>query len=317
MSQTRFSLLCVILLLLAGLSTRIGLNNYLFFAGYVVVQYMVLATAWNVLGGYAGYVNFGISGFFGIGVYSTVVLSQLMPLPLPLYVLIAAAVAGLAGLATGYLTLRLRGVFFSIATLGLSVVLQTFVLNWDFVGGARGVTLVQPATTAVFQNYTQYLFFEMAALALIAVCIARWIERSWVGRGLAALRDDEQAAECAGVATLRLKLLATTISGALMGAAGASYPLYVGYVDPYSTFSLVLAVNTLAMPLIGGTASWVGPVIGAVLLSLVQVGTGVTAFSQWSALIVGVLLVLFVIVAPNGLLGLLHRRASLSKERSA
>jgi branched-chain amino acid transport system permease protein len=209
----------------------------------------------------------------------------------------------------------LRGVFFSIATLGLAVVLQTFVLNWDFVGGARGITLVRPATTAWFGNYTQLLFFEMTALAVGAVWVARWIERSWVGRGLAALRDDEQAAECAGVATLRLKLLATTISGALMGAAGASYPLYVGYVDPYSTFSLVLAVNTLAMPLIGGTSSWRGPVLGAVLLSLVQVGTGVTAFSQWSALIVGILLVLFVVVAPNGLLGLFRRSATPTAEQ--
>ena len=102
-----------------------------------------------------------------------------------------------------------------------------------------------------------------------------------------------------------------------MGAAGASYPLYVGYVDPYSTFSLALAVNTLAMPLIGGTANWVGPVIGAILLSLVQVGTGVTAFSQWSSLIVGVLLVLFVIVAPNGLMGLFRRNRSPASERAA
>jgi branched-chain amino acid transport system permease protein len=315
MNLGRFTLSCLVLVAFAALATRIGLNQYVFFAAYIVAQYIVLATAWNILGGYAGYVNFGVAGFFGIGVYSTVVLNQLMPLPLPLYVLIAAMVAGLAGLATGYLTLRLRGVFFSIATLGLAVVLQTFVLNWDFVGGARGITLVRPATAAWFGNYTQLLFFEMTALAVGAVWVARWIERSWVGRGLAALRDDEQAAECAGVATLRLKLLATAISGALMGAAGASYPLYVGYVDPYSTFSLVLAVNTLAMPLIGGTSNWRGPVIGAVLLSLVQVGTGVTAFSQWSALIVGILLVLFVIVAPNGLLGLFRRSAGPTAEQ--
>lgn len=317
MSASRFTFFCVLVLIAAALSTRIGLNDYTFFAAYIVAQYIVLATAWNVLGGYAGYVNFGIAGFFGIGVYSTVALSQLVSLPLPLYVVIAAVIAGLAGLATGYLTLRLRGVFFSIATLGLAVVLQTVVLNWDFVGGARGFTLVRPATPSLFSNYTQYLFFAMTTLAVIAIWLARWIEHSWMGRGLAALRDDEQAAECAGVATLRLKLMATTLSGALMGAAGASYPLYVGYVDPYSTFSLALAVNTLAMPLIGGTANWVGPVIGAILLSLVQVGTGVTAFSQWSSLIVGVLLVLFVIVAPNGLMGLFRRNRSPASERAA
>ena len=317
MGMGRFASYCLLVLIVAALSTRTGINSYAFFAAYVVAQYVVLATAWNILGGYGGYVNFGVAGFFGIGAYSTVALNQLMPLPLPLYVVSAAALAGLAGLATGYLTLRLRGVFFSIATLGLAIVLQTFVLNWDFVGGARGITLVRPATTLFFSDYTQFLFIEMVALALVAVGLARWIELSWTGRGLAALRDDEQAAECAGVPTLRLKLLATAVSGALMGAAGASYPLYVGYVEPYSTFSMVIAINTLAMPLIGGTSSWVGPVIGAVLLSLIQVGAGVTAFSQWSALIVGVLLVLFVIVAPNGLLGLFRSLAAPPVRRSA
>ena len=293
--------------LAALLATRIGLNEYLFFAGYVVAQYVLLSTAWNILGGYAGYVNFGISGFFGIGVYTTVVLTKLWNAPLPVCIVAAGLLCGLSGLATGYLTLRLRGVFFSIATLGLSIVLQTFVLNWDFVGGARGVTLTRPATVMLFGSYTQWLFVCMVALALVSVGVARWTERSWVGRGLAALRDDEQSAECAGVPTLRLKLLATTISGALMGCAGAPYPLYVSYVDPYSTFSLAIAVNTLAMPLIGGTASWAGPVIGALLLGSIQAVTAVTSLSEISQLIVGVLLVLFVIVAPNGLLGLFHR----------
>lgn len=297
----------LLVLAAAVLATRIGLNEYLFFAGYVVAQYVLLSTAWNILGGYAGYVNFEISGFFGIGVYTTVVLTKLWNVPLPLCIIVAALLCGLAGLATGYLTLRLRGVFFSIATLGLSIVVQTFVLNWDFVGGARGITLTRPATVMFFGSYTQWLFACMVLLALLSVGIARWIERSWVGRGLAALRDDEQSAECAGVPTLRLKLLATTVSGALMGCAGAPYPLYVSYVDPYSTFSLAIAVNTLAMPLIGGTASWLGPIIGALLLGSIQAVTAVTSLSEISQLIVGILLVLFVIVAPNGLLGLFNR----------
>jgi branched-chain amino acid transport system permease protein len=293
------------LLLLAGLiSTRLGVSPYLFFAGYVVLQYVVLATAWNILGGYAGYVNFGVAGFFGIGVYSTVVVTKLGGLPLPLEIAVAALVAGLAGLGMGYLTLRLRGVFFSIATLALAIVVQTLVLNWDFVGGARGATIAVPASTTGFSNYVHWLFVGMLVLSAIAVSTARWIERGWIGRGLAAIRDDEDSAECSGVPTLRLKLLATTLSGALMGAAGASYPLYVGYVDPYSAFSLSLAVNTVAMPLVGGMRDWRGPVAGAVLLGTVQVVTGVTSLSEISQLLIGALLVLFVILAPNGLMGL-------------
>src|SRR5262249_17895449 len=120
MSNRAFSAICVLLIAASGLITQLPVNDYLFFAAYVVAQYVVLATAWNILGGYAGYVNFGISGFFGIGAYSTVAVSQYAQLPLPLYVMIAAVIAGLAGLATGYLTLRLRGVFFPIATLGLA-----------------------------------------------------------------------------------------------------------------------------------------------------------------------------------------------------
>jgi branched-chain amino acid transport system permease protein len=144
----------------------------------------------------------------------------------------------------------------------------------------------------------------MLALAIGSILIARLIERSWLGRGLAALKDDEIAAECAGVPTLRMKLLATGISGALLGAAGAPFPYFVTYVEPGSVFSLTIAVSAIAMPLIGGTATWIGPVIGAVLLGTLQQYTNVNISSEWNLLIVGVLLVVFVAVAPNGIVGL-------------
>ena len=109
------------------------------------VQYIVLGTAWNILGGYTGYVNFGITAFFAIGAYSTVALHKLVPtLPLPVMIVVSGVMAGLVGLGTGYLTLRLRGVFFSIATLALAVVVQTLITNWDFVGGARGAYVLRP-----------------------------------------------------------------------------------------------------------------------------------------------------------------------------
>ena len=133
---------------------------------------------------------------------------------------------------------------------------------------------------------------------------ARAIERSTLGLGFAAIRDDELAAEAAGVPTLRLKLIATTLSGALMGMAGAPLPYYVTYLDPASSFNLTYAVNSIAMPLIGGMTSWIGPVIGAVLLGTIQQVATVTISSAVNLLIVGVLLVVFVIVAPNGIVGL-------------
>ncbi len=287
-------------------------NDYVFFAGYVVLQYVVLATAWNILGGYCGYVNFGSAAFFALGAYSTVAIykfiteNEFYRMPLPVLILIGGAVSGLVGLGMGYLTLRLRGAFFAIATLALAVVLETLVVNWQFVGGSRGAFIIRPEQIAPFGPYVRYLFLLMLLLAVIAIAAARLIERSRLGRGLAAIRDDELAAEASGVPTLKLKLIATTISGALMGMAGAPFPYYIGYLQPSSTFGLDYAVNSIAMPLIGGTTSWVGPLIGSILLGTLQQIATVTISSAVNLLIVGCLLVGFVIVAPNGIVGLVH-----------
>src|SRR5262249_31904247 len=150
-------------------------------------------------------------------------------------------------------------------------------------------------------------------LAVFAVGVARWIERSRLGLGFAAIRDDEQAAEASGVPTLRLKLIATTLSGAMMGMAGAPLPYYLTYLDPASSFnlahagcSLAYAVDSVAVPLIGGMTSWVGPIIGAVLLGTIQQVATVTISSALNLLIVGLLLILFVIIAPNGIVGLVQ-----------
>jgi branched-chain amino acid transport system permease protein len=286
-------------------SARLIDNAYVFFAGYVVMQYIVLATAWNILGGYTGYVNFGTAAFFALGAYSTVVLHKTMPLlPLPAMMLAGGVVSGIVGLGMGYLTLRLRGTFFSIATLAMAVVAQTLITNWNFVGGSRGAYIIRPANSPIFAgDYIQYLFGIMLLLSVTSIAIARAIQYSRLGYGLSAIRDDELAAEAAGVPTLRLKLIATVLSGSLMGMAGAPLPYYVTYLDPASGFSLSYAVNTIAMPLIGGTATWLGPVIGAILLGTLQQVATVTISSALSLLLVGLLLVGFVIAAPKGIVG--------------
>jgi len=140
--------------------------------------------------------------------------------------------------------------------------------------------------------------------------LTRIVERSKLGYGFATIRDDELAAEASGVPTLKLKLIATTLSGALMGMAGAPFPYYIGYLQPSSAFALEYAVNSIAMPMIGGTTSWVGPLVGALLLGTLQQVTTVTISSAVNLLIVGLLLVGFVIIAPNGLIGLWRRSSS-------
>ncbi len=303
-------------------------NDYLLFAGYVVLQFVVLATAWNILGGYCGYVNFGSAAFFAMGAYTTIALHKLganpgryladtpfeilgpvLPLSLPTLIVLGGAISGLVGLGMGYLTLRLRGVFFAIATLAMAVVLQTIVINWDYVGGSRGAYIIRPDTAALGPftlTYIQYLFLLMLLLAVLGLWVARAIERSRMGLGFATIRDDEAAAEASGVPTLRLKLIATALSGALMGMAGAPLPYYVGYIEPAAAFGLQYSVNAIAMPMIGGTTSWVGPLVGAILLGTLQQWATVTISSVWGVLIVGVLLVAFVIIAPRGIVGMVE-----------
>jgi branched-chain amino acid transport system permease protein len=285
--------------------------DYLYFASYTILQFIVLATAWNILGGYCGYVNFGSAAFFAMGAYSSVFMYKLHPLPVPVLIVIGGMVSGIVGFGMGYLTLRLRGSFFAIATLALSVVLQTLVVNWDFVGGSRGAYIIRPEEiefAGITINYIEYLFGLMLLLAVIALVTARTIERSQLGFGFATIRDDEMAAEASGVPTLRVKLIATTLSGAFMGMAGAPFPYYIGYLQPSSAFGLEYAVNSIAMPMIGGTTSWVGPLIGAILLGSAQQYATVTISSAVNLLIVGLMLVAFVIIAPNGLVGLVQER---------
>jgi branched-chain amino acid transport system permease protein len=307
-STARFWLSTGAAALLLVLGLRVVGNDYAWFAGYFVLQYVVLATAWNVLGGYAGFVNFGSAGFFAAGAYTAVALRNAFGFGLLQALPVGILVGALLGLGTGYLTLRLRGVYFSIATLSLAIVLHTLIVNWSFVGGSRGAYVVLPRDVWPFARYGEYLFVVMLTLAVLAVGLARGIERSRLGQGLAALRDDERAAEAAGVPTLRLKLAATAISGALMAAAGVPLPYYSGYLNPEAAFGLTYALNTMAMPLIGGTSHWIGPVIGAVLLASLQQAATVTISSSANLLIVGALLVGFVIVAPNGLIGLFRGR---------
>jgi branched-chain amino acid transport system permease protein len=179
-------------------------------------------------------------------------------------------------------------------------------VNWDYVGGSRGAYILRPETVPVIGNYIKYLFLIMLLLAVAALTTARLIEHSRLGYGFATIRDDELAAEACGVPTLRLKLIATTISGALMGMAGAPFPYYISFLQPDSTFGLDYAVNSIAMPLIGGTTSWIGPLVGAILLGSLQQIATVTISSAVNLLIVGFLLVAFVIVAPNGIVGLVR-----------
>ena len=140
--------------------------------------------------------NFGTSAFFGLGVYTAVFLFKATGAPLLVQILAATGVGALLGLLVGLLTLRMRGIFFSIATIAITIIIETFIINWKFVGGASGIQMIRPAAMFPFDSYIKMLFVNSAVMVVIAVALARFIQGSWIGRGLQALRDDEMAAEC-------------------------------------------------------------------------------------------------------------------------
>ena len=295
------------IVLIAGVGLPLApINEYVFYAGYMVLTFVVLATAWNILGGYAGYVNFGPPAFFGIGAYSAVLLFKWLQAPLVVQIAGAALMGGLLGFGVGMLTLRLRGIFFAIATVAVVFIMETLMVNWRYVGGATGLQLLRPPVE-LFDSYTRMLFAVMAAMSVGAVAIARTIQTNWIGRGLRALRDSEEAAESSGVPTLKLKLFACTVSGALMGAAGAPMPIYLSFIEPASTFNLSYTIGALGSAIIGGMSHWLGPIIGAILLGTLQQVITVTISGEVNVLVVGVLLVVFVVLAPEGILGLFKK----------
>lgn len=302
-----FTLGALAVMALGVAMTQTVANPYVFFAAFVIVQSVALATGWNVLGGYAGYINFGATAFYGAGAYTGAFLLKAFDASIFLCLPAAALVGGGLGLMMGYMTLRVQGVYFAIGTIALVVMIHTLVLNIEYLGGASGMALMGPEPPAWTGGQVQFVFLVMLGIAVLAVACARWIEISWVGRGFRALRASEEAAECAGVPTFKLKLAACAISGAILAMTGAPLIFYASFIEPETVFGLALALNAIAMPLIGGKRSWPGPIIGAVLLGSVQQAATITISSELNILLVGVVLIGFVAVAPDGILGLIDK----------
>jgi branched-chain amino acid transport system permease protein len=204
----------------------------------------------------------------------------------------------------GALTLRLRGVYFAVSTLSLSVMLETLIVNWPYVGGSGGAYLIRPKAFAPFLSYTEYLCLLMFVVAAGAAIASAAIERSFIGAGLTAIRDDETAAAALGVPTLRLKVASATVSGAILGVAGAPLPFYNSYLNPDTAFAIGYSVNAIAMSLVGGTETWLGPVVGAFLLGSLQQFASAFVSSSASLALIGLVFMAFVVLAPRGLIGL-------------
>jgi branched-chain amino acid transport system permease protein len=273
-----------------------------------VFLYITLAQSWNIIGGYAGYVSFGHVTFFGIGAYVAALLFRGLGWPPYLAALPAGLVAAGFALIVGYPTLRLRGPYFGIATLALSLVVQLAVANLPFTGAGEGI-VVRGGLPFRRLALEQAFYFMYFVLALLSVATVLWIELSKFGYGLRAIRDDQDAASSLGVNATRLKLVAFGLSSFFPGAAGAIYAHQAAFVSPSDVFTLLISIKSLVYAVVGGAGTVLGPILGATLMELLNmfISTSPLAAYHIDRIVFGLLLTLAVLAAPRGLLGLLER----------
>lgn len=278
-----------------------------------ILLFAMLAQAWNILAGYCGQISLGHAVFFGAGAYTSSVLQMTVGLN-PWIGLLAGAVLAVAlSQAIGYPCFRLRGHYFAIATIAIGEIVHTVAINWEFIGGARGLTLpIRPDSLAAFQFHgSKYLYYYII-LALTALCfLVTWrIERARIGYYLRAIREDAGAAQSVGIPVTRYKQAAMAFSAAFMAMGGTFYAQYVLYLDPDSVFPLALSILVCLLAVVGGVGTLWGPLVGAGLMIPLSEFTRVQWGGTGSAvdlLVYGALLTIVAVFQPSGLVGMVQR----------
>jgi branched-chain amino acid transport system permease protein len=292
----------IMLFVIYGLTTES--LDYLNTLG-VVFMYVVMTQAWNILGGYGGYFNFGIVTFFGIGAYTTALLFHFYDLSPFVTAPVAGLVAALIAFLIGIPTLRLRGAYFAVVTMIVTFAMQILVLDLPFTQGAMGVFLtpldLSPRATE------QLFYFVFFGLALATTALIYVIENSNFGWALVAIREDEDAAEVIGVRTTAVKWVGNAVAGFATGLIGGIYAIRILYIEPTSTFSLDISLNVVLMTVIGGAGTWMGPLIGAPLVLLVAEALRVTVTSEVNRAIFSLIVIVMALYLPRGLMGLIGR----------
>jgi branched-chain amino acid transport system permease protein len=286
-----------VLLLLAPVVFERGPLNDL----WSVALAVVLASAWNLLGGLAGQVSIGYSAFLGIGAYTTALLALRGVEPyatLPL----AATLGAAFSFAVGLPTFRLRGPYFTIATIGVGEAVRVLAAGVAFTGGSSGIRM-PPRSFNFGLNYAVMVVFAVAVVTLAA-----WLKQSPFGVALAAIRQDIDAAEALGINATRYKLAVHAISAALVAAAGSLFAINFQYISPGSVFDFRLSLAIVLMPIVGGLGTIAGPVLGAIVFSYLQIKMlSVPALRDSYLFLYGGLLILVMLFEPQGLLGLWRR----------
>ena len=281
---------------------------YLVSLALVVLLAIVLASSWNIISGYTGYISFGHAGFFGIGSYIGALLIVHKLADWWVAAILAGIGTALLAVPMGVLTLRLRGPYFAITMFGLSELARVIASSWDaLTGGGAGVYLP-------FLEDRTSNFYAMSILALAAVAVAYVIATSGPGLKLMSIREDEVAAQTLGINTTWYKAGAFVLSAFFPGVAGAIYARQIGYIDPLTVFGVIWSIRAVATAMFGGQGTVLGPILGGIVLTLV---------SEWAwaespfayQIVFGGLIVVVLLFMPGGVMRLLEQRAWIPRTR--
>ncbi|NOY45207.1 MAG: branched-chain amino acid ABC transporter permease [Deltaproteobacteria bacterium] len=291
----------------AGVFAVIPLLTRDTFALRVVTEAMMwigLAVAWDVLGGYTGYLNFGHGAFFGLGAYTTAVLMMRGHWPFALALVAGGVTAGAAAVVAGLPTLRLKGAYFAIATWALSRAVQQLALVLEFTGGPDGMRL---------PPFLNPMFFYYLMWALVtAIFVVLWIllERSAFGLKLQAIREDEEGAMALGLRPTAIKVQAFVLSTVPAGILGGVYAYWITFIDPASVLGDLVTDQSVVMAVFGGLGTLVGPAVGAVLIYAFKTffWAYLSEYQVLYLIILGTVIALSVVFLPDGLIGLMARR---------
>lgn len=272
---------------------------------YLALFWIVLATSWNILSGYAGYFSFGHGAFFGAGVYTTATLAGKFNWPFLATLPAAALVAALIGVGVGAVVFRVKGIrgeVFALLSLAVTFVVATIIGNTPIDGG-QGVYLNAVPVPKIGPTPTSSFYLLMLAAAVVTLLVSWAIRHSRFGAALFAIHDDEDAAEVMGVPTYRWKLLALAISCALAGWVGGIHALFVSYVTTSEIFNLTVPLTVVLMSILGGTRHWAGPAIGAVAITCLLFSFTGGQYAVMGKGLIGLILVIGVLFMPDGVMG--------------
>jgi branched-chain amino acid transport system permease protein len=273
--------------------------------GVVIASYAVLATSWNFVGGFTGYISLGHAAYSGIGGYATGLLILEAGLPPWPALFLGAVIVAVIAVPVGIASLRVRGASFVIVSIAVVLIMLLVFQSWgEFTGGANGLRVPRPFPDEVLRP-EQHVRFYYLHVALLAFLLVAWwaIDRSRFGTGLKAIREDEDKAQSLGVPTFTYKLIAFVISAFFTALGGGLYALWFGFLDPIFQFSILVGAYMVLMALLGGIRSLFGPVLGAVIVGYaVELFKAQYGDTQFHLVATGLLLGVVVLFMPDGII---------------